>query len=69
MWHGGMDVGLMFFLTLVIAGAALFALRYALSGRAGGSEGEDPETILRRRYASGELSEKEYRARLRILRE
>lgn len=68
MWHGGMDAGMMFFLSIAIAGAAIFALRYALPGSNDGDH-DDPETVLKRRFAAGEISESEYRAQLRVLRE
>ena len=68
MWHSEMHVGWMmiFWFSFIAAGAV--ALRYGLGGL-GGSGVDSPETILRRRYANGEIDREEFHTRLTDLRD
>jgi len=54
------------FWILVIAGV-IWILARSGAGRGAGQE-ESPETILKRRYARGEISHEEYEQRLTALR-
>jgi putative membrane protein len=64
-WHWTMMLGMALF-WLIILIVVIWALRSLLGPRGGG--GESPEAVLKRRYASGELSKEEYQERLREIR-
>ena len=70
-WWGWllMVVSMVAFWGFVIWGLVMFMRWTAGSGPAAGSDGIDPERILRRRFATGEIDEEEYRRRLEALRD
>lgn len=59
-------MGLMPVLWLLLAGGAIWAVTAAASRSPASSD--SPETALKRRYASGEISQEEYERRLAGLR-
>ena len=60
--------GLLFMLGIAVLAAALLVMlfRRAPAGFQG-STGDTPEAILAERFARGEIDEKEYRERIRVL--
>lgn len=53
---------------IVLLGALIWAVARAARPSRGGPREETPETILKRRYARGELDHEEYERRLNDLR-
>lgn len=66
-WHTGWHVVWMigFWVVLIALAALLFSRLF----RSSASDRDDPETILKRRYAEGEMSREEYERRLEELRQ
>lgn len=69
-WMYGMGWGWILLIAALMA-LVWLVLRSGRSGRTslGGSQGSDPEELLKQRFARGEINEEEYRARLRALRD
>ncbi|MGE5189836.1 MAG: SHOCT domain-containing protein [Gemmatimonadota bacterium] len=71
-WDGSWQMGgfgMMFLWVVVIIGAGVVVWLVSSSGRGAPRGGEDsPETILKRRYAKGEIDRDEYVRRLEELR-
>ena len=76
-WHdGGMPFGMhwgwwfFWILVLLVFGGAMWRFSTRSSGtRDQTPRGEGAEEALRKRFASGEISDEEFTARLRVLRE
>jgi putative membrane protein len=64
-WHMGW---MWLFWILVIVAIVWFARSVAASGRGPSQPRETPEDILKRRYASGEISQEEFERKLAGLR-
>jgi putative membrane protein len=71
MWTGWGWMGAMGWLGMVLAGlltlAAVAAVTYGVIRTARRVPGPDPEELLARRFARGEIDEQEYRTRLEVL--
>ena len=66
MMGGGMWFGLLALLAIAIVG---LAVAVAIARRPAATAGEDPNEILRRRFARGELSAEEYATARETLRQ
>ena len=65
-WHmGWMMTGWSIFWTLIVLGAMWLVLR---SGTLVPGQTDSPETVLKRRYAHGDIDREEYERRLNDLR-
>jgi putative membrane protein len=68
-WHGsGWGSLAMAFLMLAFWGTVIWAVVAVTRGESSRSAATEPETVLARRFAAGEIDEGEYRARLDVLR-
>jgi putative membrane protein len=69
-WHGVFPFWMPLFWLIVIAVLIWLLSRAAGQGarRSSGPKEESPETILKRRYARGEIDREEYQRRLEDLR-
>lgn len=65
-WMIVMMLGMIVFWGLVILGIIWLVREYGHPGRRPGAP-DDPETILDRRFANGEITAKEYEERRRVL--
>lgn len=75
-WHQGLHMGmhwLWWLFWILVAAAVVWAAWRVVRGGTGGDRGptrrEAPEEVLRRRFSQGEITEDEFRRRLRVLRE
>jgi putative membrane protein len=73
-WHGWSGWGWLAMSLAMVAfwGLIVWAVVAVVRGLGGGwrrPEGRDPEQILAKRYAAGEIDEQEYRSRLEVLQE
>lgn len=64
----GMAFGMLFFWAVVVVGVVAL-VRYSGREQRGASRGDAAETVLRERFARGDIDDEEFRRRMATLRE